>query len=103
MNNKDLLNKIISVLKSAYEADPAAIHALICNRVPCNNLLADHPTIVVDINRITEPESYSVGLMGIINGICEEVAGGRIAAQFSDENPHKLIGFQAYSISNENS
>lgn len=92
-------------MKSAYEADPAAIHALICNRVPCNNLLADHPTIVVDINKITEPESYSVGLMGIINGICEEVAGGRIAAQFSEIYPYRLIGFQAYSIEapNENS
>lgn len=97
-DNDVLLDTVISVLNSAYQADPAAIHALICNRVPCNATLADHPTVTVDTNRVAiGEESYSVGLMGIVNGICESICGRRVAVAFSEPDPEtkrsQIIGF----------
>ncbi len=97
----DLLGVFIGVLNSAYEADPAAMHALICNRVPCNQTLADHPTIPVDVNLVATGESHTVGMLGVINGICEEVTGKRVAVMFSDppddEGRRKIVGFTEYS------
>lgn len=96
----DLLGIFIGVLTSACEADPAAMHALICNRVPCNQTLADHPTIPVDVNLVAAGESYAVGMLGVINGICEEVTGKRVAVMFSDppddEGRRKIVGFTQY-------
>jgi hypothetical protein len=100
----DLLNVFIGVLNSAYDADPAAMNALICNRVPCNQTLADHPTIPVDGNLVAAGESYAVGMLGIINGICEEVTGKRVAVMLSDppddEGRSKIVGFTEYSPNN---
>lgn len=93
MEKKEIFNIFVDVLNSAFNADPAAIHALICNRVPCNEKLAEHPTVLVHVNDLTEPESYAVGLIGIINGICTEITGSKVAVRFSDKEPHKFLGF----------
>ena len=77
------INIFIRILNEAYAADPAAIHALICNRVPCSQALADHPTIQVEANTVASKESYSVGLLGVINGICESVTCKRVAVKYS--------------------
>lgn len=92
----------LRILNEAYAADPAAIHALICNRVPCSRSLADHPTIQVEVNTVPLRESYSVGLLGIINGICEPITGKKVAIQFSEPDgvpttKHlKILGFTEY-------
>ena len=75
--------RALNTLNGAYAADPAAMHALVCNRVPCIVTLADHPTIIVDSNKSTPIETYAVGLLGILNGIMEAATGARIAAAFS--------------------
>lgn len=97
---QELFEAFRDVLNSAYEADPAAMHALICNRVPCNQALAAHPTIPVDVNLVATGETYAVGMLGIVNGICEKVTGRRVAVMFSEsqdeQGRRKIIGFTEY-------
>jgi len=95
-NTTDGITAALQTLNEACTADPGALHALICNRVPCNTTLADHPTIQVDVNSVTQPATFSVGMLGIINGILESATGRRIAAKFSAGAPHVLMGFMEY-------
>lgn len=99
---KAALECFLQVLNSAYEADPAAMHALVCNRVPCNQALADHPTVVAVTNKVAMGESYTVGMIGIINGICAAITGERVAVQFSDtpdeDGCSKIVGFISIPI-----
>jgi hypothetical protein len=83
--------------QSIQAADPGALHTIICNRVPCNTALADHPTILVDVNSMTQPETFSVGMLGIINGILERTTGHRVAAKFSDGEQPVLLGCVEYA------
>jgi hypothetical protein len=53
--------RIVRVMNEALESDPKAIRGL----VSCNDVLADHPSIQVQ----QETEGYSVGLLGLLNGI----------------------------------
>ena len=46
-NTTDGITAALQTLNEACTADPGALHALICNRVPCNTALADHPPIQV--------------------------------------------------------
>jgi hypothetical protein len=57
---------VVTYLNSLVEADPLAIRAMLCIRIPCNEELADHPTAQIDGEW---PQGYTVGVMGIINGI----------------------------------
>lgn len=102
---KQAIEVAVSVLNSAYAADPAAIHALICNRVPCNLALADHPTIPVETNRVATGETFSVGALGLVNGVLEAICGKRVAVQFSNEKDergaHRIVGFQEYAPQHE--
>ncbi len=86
--SKDGLGIVIQTLNEAFEADPNAINALITMRVPCNQKLADHPTIQVGGN----PDV--VGMLGVINGIVERITGKRVAAIYGDDS--KLEGFTEY-------
>lgn len=56
----DLLNELLA-------KDPESVNELISLRVPCNQEIADHPTVQVmchpDINK------PSVGMLGILNGL----------------------------------
>ena len=40
--NDALFAAALQTLNDAYTADPGALHALICNRVPCNTALGAH-------------------------------------------------------------
>jgi len=100
MKKDEKLNVCLRVLNEAYAADPAAIHALLCNRVPCNKKLADHKTIQVEMNKVASKNSFAVGMLGVINGIVEELTGESVAVEFSepdDNNVRRIIGFVKYS------
>ena len=77
--NKEITEAFLFILNDAYKLDNAAIHSLVCNRVPCNKNLADHPTIVVDSNTVTDTDTYAVGMLGIINGVLAHLTGKHIA------------------------
>lgn len=90
-----LIDVFVQVLNEAYDSDPGAIHALLCNRVPCNDLLASHPAIQVELNKVARNEGYIVGMLGILNGVCERITGERVAAVFEGDPP-QLQGFTKY-------
>lgn len=75
----------VEVLNRALDADPDAISELIFTRVPCNDALADDPTIQVGAREhkgAPVPGTTEVGILGIINGIFGVHPGtgyGRIA------------------------
>lgn len=88
------------ILNESFADDPNAIHSLSVNRVPCNQALADHPSVVVDapptIGDSSDP-LYQVGMIGILNGILAVFGSKRLAIKFTDdkdnEGRHKMVGF----------
>ena len=59
------LDDLVNYLNELINIDKAAIAALINNRVPCNEQLAEHPTVQV----LPQNDSHYVGLFGILNGL----------------------------------
>lgn len=62
----ELADRIIDLMNEALKLDPEAVTALIGSRVPCNEALADHPTIqtgMLECRRL-------VGMLGFLNGLC---------------------------------
>jgi hypothetical protein len=94
------LSKTAECLNSAFAADPNAIHALIVNRVPCNQALVDHPQIYVDMLTVVDSSLAQATLLGVLNGVL--VANGlpRVATKWSteadEEGRRKLLGFCDY-------
>jgi len=88
--------KVIAMLNEAYRRDPLAMHALMMNRVPCSDQLADDPCVVVDTPGIAYGEPvHLVGALGLINGVLNALGVGRVAGQFDDDSDF-LQGFQRY-------
>lgn len=82
----------IDRLNEIHRLDPTVLHRLVTGRVPCNEALADHDTVQVG-GAVGGP--YSVGLLGILNGIFGTQPGTRvgwIAAHYNDAG--ELDGFQ---------
>ena len=78
---------VIELLNELLEIDSDAVSNLVLNRVECNEELADHSTVQVAWNK--EDDTFSVGLLGILNGlfgidscgygaICVEITDGKI-------------------------
>lgn len=93
----------VRILNEAFAADPVAVHSLCCNRVPCNDALADHPTVQVESAVAAgQPERAHVGLIGMLNGVLEPMTGARVAMLWADpELPGgrpQLIGFKVYPV-----
>lgn len=75
----DLLNEIV-------EKDKACAKALLNARVPCNQAIAEHPTIQVHAYDGNPP---TVGLIGFLNGlfgIDDETGMGALAASVYPDN-----------------
>lgn len=62
------IDDVIELLNDAFAKDPEAINELVAIRVFCNEILANHPTIQV-AGPALSGVGYSVGLIGILNGI----------------------------------
>lgn len=60
-----MTDTIVTVLNQMLRADPAATHALIANRVPCNIELAEHPSVQV----AARGGFFEVGLLGVLNAV----------------------------------
>ncbi len=90
MDSKEKAQQFVDVLNRAFESDPSAIHALMCNRVPCNGTLAGDPTIQVGIAPVEGP-NYIVGTLGLINGLLglDHV----VAMKWDNDNGGKFMGF----------
>jgi len=88
---KITLDDAITVLNRAVEADADAIYKLVEQRVHCNKTLADDPTI--QVGNYHEAGKFSVGLLGILNGLfgVNEKGWGAIAAVFDVVCTHCAI------------
>jgi hypothetical protein len=87
---EDIITMAVRVLNEAVKADRMAIVNLIDHRVPCNEELAEHPSIQVSCKRPGEKGGVigcKVGMLGIINGIfgVDEQDWGFIAAEMDAE------------------
>lgn len=95
------MSKTVEALQAAFSADPNAIHALILNRVPCNQLLADDPFVVVDQTPVLPSGNWQVGAIGLVNAVLAANGLPLVAAKFSDEKDadgrSKLLGFSEYA------
>ena len=78
------IDETIDYLNSLVEADPLAVRAVLCVRIPCNEALADHPSCIIGGGW---PQGYTVGVMGIINGIfgVNEDGYGKIAYTMNED------------------
>lgn len=86
-----MIEKAIDSLNDAFLRDPEAVRAVFAQpRVPCNEALADHPTVQV----LFEKGETFVGIFGMLNGAIEPITGERIAGKYADNGD--LIGFCKY-------
>lgn len=96
----DKFTDLLAALNAAYAADPAAIHALIVNQVPCNQALADHPSVVVKANKVAQGETYAVTALGLLNAAVQTLTGKRVAVMYDDtpneRGAHRILGFAEY-------
>jgi hypothetical protein len=87
----------VAALNGAFARDPQALHALLTNRIPCNLALADDPFVVVEANRVID-NAWTVGALGLVNGVLSAVGRPLVGAKFSDpaDGPIRLLGFVDY-------
>jgi len=78
----ELAEKVVDYLNDLLEKDRPAIAALVGNRIPCNEDLADHSTCQIRCQH----GGFSVGTLGLLNGLCgiHENGRGAIVAVFDD-------------------
>lgn len=89
--------KVVDYLNSAFKSDPAAIHALICINIPCNQELVDHPDVVVNKNNLVG--NYMVSTLGFLNGALTASGMKRIAMKWSDtKDKDGRYEFQGFCI-----
>lgn len=90
----------VECLNAAFAADPAAIHALRVNRVPCNQALADDPFVVIEYCPVLPVGVFQVGAPGLINGVLTASGLSPVAAVFDDvpgeDGTKKMRGFCEY-------
>jgi hypothetical protein len=79
---RDDTDDLIAFLNSLVEIDQYAMAELLCIRVPCNQTLADHPTVQVaaggERSRVTfiAPGTFRVGMLGVLNGFYGTIDDG---------------------------
>lgn len=80
----DLASRIVGYLNELVRLDTPAVAALIANRVPCNDGLANHPTCQV----LSQHGGFLVGMLGVLNGLCgiDSQGNGPIRAVFEERN-----------------
>lgn len=90
----------VEALNTAFKLDPNAIHSLLCNRVPCNQQLAEDKFVQVEASQVLPDGNFQVGAIGLVNAVLAANGLPLIAAKFSDEKNAKgssqLIGFCEY-------
>jgi hypothetical protein len=80
MTIRNETDDLIAFLNSLVEIDPYAMTELLCIRVPCNEQLANHPSVQVAGERsgatFIAPNTWRVGILGVLNGFCGTIDDG---------------------------
>lgn len=95
MHVRELIeDRVLKTLQSAFRADSGAMRALVVNRVPVTQELADHPNIIVDAMPLAGAVRYEVGLLGVVNGFLHALGCRRRVAYNFDKSPQPVfLGF----------
>ncbi|MFA5376044.1 MAG: hypothetical protein WC455_09895 [Dehalococcoidia bacterium] len=92
-----ITDAMVDILNQAFEADPGAMHALLCNCVPANQGLIEMPHILVDAYN---DQFKTLSMMGVINGMLSAAGLPKVAIKWSEERDEKgrckLLGFCVY-------
>lgn len=99
--NAEHIDRLVGKLNDAFRLDPAAIQALLCNRVPCNEAFANDSCLEC-LATATLPQRFgheysSVGALGMLNGALRLLGYPVIEAMFSDRNEagvSTIMGFR---------
>jgi hypothetical protein len=85
------LDSVIDLLNEALELDQEAMSNLVSNRAECNEALAEHPTIQCSSHHVEG--TYTIGLLGIINGIfgVDEDLYGAVTMVLEDGKITKVV------------
>ena len=75
--------EIVDVLNNLFETDPNAIDALMCNRVPVNEDLLEHPTAMCHVKN-EGCDFPTIGLLGVLQAIVG-IDGELIEACYDDQ------------------
>ena len=84
------INGVVDTLNRALESDPEHVRKLFDLHVRCNEALAYDPTIQVN----KTADGYEVGLLGIINGIVQDVRSDVVVVIDLDEETGKAQKFR---------
>lgn len=89
MIDEALVERTVDLLNELLEVDPVAVHQLVESRVSCSHALSWHPTVQVHGDGLTA----SVGILGVLNGLCgvDSDGWGAVAAVFEEDGT--LSGF----------
>lgn len=83
LEQKDAIAKLmIDCLQTAFDADPQAMHALVCNRVPTTQGMVDHPHVICEPNPVLDDNPPTVGMLGVLNGVLEAAGLHKIASKW---------------------
>lgn len=74
MTQEELADLMIERLNEIARHDPEAIAKLIEQRVPCNDEMAEHPTVQVN----TDYGGPRVGVLGLLNGLVGAIDEGKL-------------------------
>lgn len=93
----DPIDRAVEVLNEALAADRTIVDQMFRSEWPCNEALAEHPTIQVGPTFWADGDHTVCRLLGIINGIFGVDAGNRgpISMQVNgaDEDPPGVVEF----------
>ena len=78
------MSKTAELLQNVFDKDPNAIHALVTNRVPCNQLLVDDPFAIVTEALVVQENCLQIGTMGITSAVLAANGLPLIAYKLSD-------------------
>lgn len=92
------IEKVVAALNGAFAADPGAMRSLMINRVPCNMALANDPYVICEEDRNLAGDHFSVGALGVINGVLAAAGLPLVAAKWDmrEDGPNVFAGFIAY-------
>lgn len=82
---------VADMLNVAFSRDPAAMQALLVNRVPCNLSLVEDEHVVVEQVPVLAGSHYTVSAIGLVNAVLSVLNLPIITARFESG---KLTGFQ---------
>lgn len=94
MRDSVTVDEVIGLLNEIVRLDRLAVQKLVEARVQCNRELADHPSVqtLADPTEPHESHKYSVGVLGVLNGLfgVDERGYGPISAKFEKDDSGKM-------------